>query len=177
MLQLLFPHWQKQNKRWKEFIWIGAAIVAFTVAMFFQALGPEQMGAIAIAIYFPLSFMSTFIINRLFADSLVGTFRVNFQELDHDLRLLLKQRSILNYRKAVKDVYSYEFPSHHLMMSVQPYVIVQRSGRKPSFATTVSFHQLNNRNKAFVGQLTEAINEMVKQRTRSDNVREITPNS
>lgn len=159
---MFFSRWQKRNESVQNYVWILAAIIAFAVTMRFQARGAEQMGAIAIVVYFVLRFLLGFALNAFLANSIVGLLKFDYQAIEQEFRLLFQRQSILFDYQAGKDAYRYLFPGHELTMTVEPHVLPVKSGKQKTVAK-VTIQQLNDRNRAFADQLTAAIDEMAKQ--------------
>lgn len=92
---------------------------------------------------------------------MIGKVKIDYQEFDRELRLLLEAKSAHFYRESGDNGYSYQFPNDDLTMTVQPYD-VKLNKKTSSAATLVFFDLLHANNQAFAQTLTEAIDKMLK---------------
>ena len=159
---MVSSRWQKQNMNLWKIVWAAAAIISFLLFMLLFLLGwrMEAAGVIFIAVFFGLRILLAFLLKNRFANSMVRILKFNYEELERDFRTVFKNKYIRFIRRSEEDAYHYEFPGHHLNMTVKPYWL---SGDIQS-VTLVTQHGLTAKNQAFAEMFAEAIDEMAEQR-------------
>ena len=157
-------HWQKQHIYFRRIVWAISAAISILLIVLLLSLGfrIEVAGIYFIVVFVILRVSLAFIFKNRFANSMVRVLQFNLDEIERDFRLVFKDKHIRYYRKSEEDAHRYEFPGHHLTMTVEPYWPSYDLNQPP--VTKVTLRLLNAKNKAFAEMLAGAIDEMAEQR-------------
>ena len=160
MFQLLFPRWRKKNKRFDLLSWAIAFAVAIAVG-FALPQSAEQQSAIAILVCFATRNILAVVFNRLFVDSVIGSVRLDYNDIEWQFRKLFKDDAILFHKRTENNAHNFEFPDHKLRVSLHDRSTTRGEKRRP--IAQIKFHQVTSQNRPFVDTLTNAIDEMADQ--------------
>jgi hypothetical protein len=159
--------WQKQHIHFERNIWVISGIISVLLISILLALGftIEMAGVFFILVFVLLRVSLAFIFKNRYGNSLVRVLKYEYEELEHDFRMVFKHKNVRFYRQTEEDAYIYEFPGRNgLTMTVQPHFL---SYDREQPATKLTLQLLNAKNTAFAETLAEAIDEIVDQRTNS----------
>ena len=145
-------------------------IVSALTIWLFVSLELTLLGGIIGGLVFLAGFILTFSLENRYGTSMIRILRVDYKVIERDFRMMFKDKHIQFYKRTDEDAYSYEFPGHNLVMTVEPYVlhhlVVARQMTSQS-ATAVILRELSSKNKAFAEMLAQSIDELAQQRADS----------
>lgn len=155
--------WQKQHIHFWGTVWGISAVISILLIILLWSLGfgIKVAGVFFIVVFVILRISLAFLFKNRFANSMVRILKFHFEEIEHDFRLVFKEKNIRFYRNSEEDAYRYEFPGHSLSMIVQPYWL-SMDMKQP--VTKVTLYELTAKNEAFAEMLAESIDEMAYQR-------------
>ncbi len=120
--EMVSSKWQKQNSAWFN---IGYSILFVSiVVMGFPAilLGLEGTAAVAATIIGLLAgFGLAYYLVKRKTNTMVRVIKLNTQNIERDIRLLLKEHNIQFNRKQEEEAYHYHILTHDLKLTLQPY--------------------------------------------------------
>lgn len=159
--------WQRQHIYFRSIVWAASAVISLLVIILLVSFGYgiEVAGLFFLAVFFVTRLSLAFILKNRYANSMVRILKFDYEEIERDFRTLFKNKYIRFYRKSEEDAYHYEFPGHHLSMTVEPYWVSKDMYLQATApATKVTLYVLNAKNQAFAEMLAASIDEMAEQR-------------
>lgn len=167
---MLSSRWQKQNRNLQNIVRVISAAVAILLSLLLLSLGLldiTEMSLLFLAFFLIAEVAWAFALKNRFVDSMVRLLKFNYEEIERDFRKVFKDKFVRFYRRTEEDAYSYEFPGHSLIMTVQPHWIDRNETTPP--VTKVTLHKLTAKNEEFAEMLAESIDEMADQRANTEN--------
>lgn len=165
--------WQKHNFYIRN-VGIGITLgIALLLAFLTSLLGLGRLSVIIVGIVAIVGMTVSITMGNRYARSMVRILKFDYEEIERDFRILLKDNYIQFNRKTIEDVYRYDFPGHRLSMTVEHYQILNtgKEEQKTWFlpATQVTLSELNSKNQAFAERLADLIDEMASQLANKRN--------
>lgn len=165
---MVSSRWQKQHIHFQRNVWAVSAAISILLIIFLLSLGfgIEVAGVFFLVIFAIMRVSLAFIFENRYVNSMVRILKFDYEEIERDFRIVFKNNNIRFYRRSEEDAYRYEFPGHHLSMTIQPYWISPDSERPFTKAT---LYKLNAKNKAFAEMVADSIDEMAHRLASAEN--------
>lgn len=97
--------WQKQNIYLWEVVWGISAVIAtlLLVLLVLLGLGIETAGIFFIVVFVIMRVLLAFILKNRYANSMVRILKFDYKKIEHDFRIVFKNKNINFYQKSEED--------------------------------------------------------------------------
>ena len=144
------------------------------VSYFIFASGLERSSWISVLIILLIGCGGYILLLRVIQSSdapiIMRTSIVKYEAAQFELRMLFKDKHIHFRRKAVDKSHRFEFPLHNLILITEPYdfnTSLWFRLRGSTNGTLFTLRHLNTQNSAFTQQLTQEIDSLIAQQTKT----------
>lgn len=161
---MVSSYWQRQNTNIRNTVRLISVAISVLLSLLFLSLGLldiAETSLIFLALFMITEVILAFTFKNRYANSMVRVLKFDLEEIERDFRMVFKNKHVRFYRKSEEGAYSYEFPGHSLIMTVQPHWVQRDPTSEP--VTKVTLHKLTAKNEEFAEMLANSIDEMANQ--------------